>query len=388
MGAEPDVQGDVRRAGVSELQGRAANLARNDIQEWLQDLGGRHAVCSTGSRSAPVTEEPVPTDCSPLVDWRFRLGKGSRRPPWTGTVGRAVGGLLASTPAAVVTLARTPMLNSQGGETGYHAAGRGDRSLTEGAVAARESGRACGCRAESSAIPSSTSPTRTSTGSRRCAARWTTSTATTSSTSPTRRAPGTCTATPTTSSRRRRRDDRGGARPSTIRASRPPDLHLPGQHLLHGRPHLHGRRANGQDGSETFFRARGPAVDVRRAGAGRVDVDRAELHLGHRDESVDDGPGHGQRGGGPTAGDTVTCTYTDRLTPPPAGLSIAKGTLGGVGAFAFRVSGPQRSATRGSRPRGGGVAEAGAPLSLARGEVPRLRAASRRDRGRALARLA
>ena len=38
------------------------------------------------------------------------------------------------------------------------------------------------------------------------------------------------------------------------------------------------------------------------------------------------------------AGDTVTCTYTDRLTPPPAGLVINKVTLGGVGTFSWDVT--------------------------------------------------
>jgi uncharacterized repeat protein (TIGR01451 family) len=38
--------------------------------------------------------------------------------------------------------------------------------------------------------------------------------------------------------------------------------------------------------------------------------------------------------------DTVTCTYTNRLTPPAAGLQLAKRTLGGVGRFRFEIDGP------------------------------------------------
>jgi Domain of unknown function DUF11 len=41
------------------------------------------------------------------------------------------------------------------------------------------------------------------------------------------------------------------------------------------------------------------------------------------------------------AGDTVTCTHTNRPAPPPAGLTLAKRTLGGVGSFRFDVRGPQ-----------------------------------------------
>jgi hypothetical protein len=39
------------------------------------------------------------------------------------------------------------------------------------------------------------------------------------------------------------------------------------------------------------------------------------------------------------AGDTVTCTYANRLTPPARALLIAKRTEGGLGTFAFRVTG-------------------------------------------------
>ena len=38
------------------------------------------------------------------------------------------------------------------------------------------------------------------------------------------------------------------------------------------------------------------------------------------------------------AADTVTCTYTDRLTPPKAGLSVNKVTLGAVGTFSWDVT--------------------------------------------------
>ncbi len=48
-----------------------------------------------------------------------------------------------------------------------------------------------------------------------------------------------------------------------------------------------------------------------------------------------DGPGAAVR---LAAGDTVTCTYVDRLVPPPAGLLLRKVTLGGVGTFGFAVT--------------------------------------------------
>src|SRR5262249_24119724 len=50
-------------------------------------------------------------------------------------------------------------------------------------------------------------------------------------------------------------------------------------------------------------------------------------------------PGTGTASVRLAAGDTVTCTYTDALQPPPAGLTIAKRTIGGTGSFDFSISG-------------------------------------------------
>ncbi len=61
------------------------------------------------------------------------------------------------------------------------------------------------------------------------------------------------------------------------------------------------------------------------------------------------------------AGDTVTCTYTNRATPPPAGLQLIKRTLDGVGTFTFNVAGPD-SGTQTITTTQAGVAVAGAPL--------------------------
>lgn len=40
------------------------------------------------------------------------------------------------------------------------------------------------------------------------------------------------------------------------------------------------------------------------------------------------------------ADDTVTCTYTNTLQPPPAGLQLSKRTIGGIGSFDFGIAGP------------------------------------------------
>jgi uncharacterized repeat protein (TIGR01451 family) len=92
-------------------------------------------------------------------------------------------------------------------------------------------------------------------------------------------------------------------------------------------------------GSTTFYRAGGTSwsvteqpvadytldsiscVDAAGAPASNVDVNGPEvtIHLG--------------------AGDHITCTYTNRYTPPPGSLAISKVTRGGIGTFPFTVSG-------------------------------------------------
>jgi uncharacterized repeat protein (TIGR01451 family) len=48
------------------------------------------------------------------------------------------------------------------------------------------------------------------------------------------------------------------------------------------------------------------------------------------------------------AADTVTCTFTNKLTPPPGQLLLSKVTLGGVGTFGFTVT-PDGSSTVAAR---------------------------------------
>ena len=60
------------------------------------------------------------------------------------------------------------------------------------------------------------------------------------------------------------------------------------------------------------------------------------------------------------ASDTVTCTYTNRLVPPPGGLVLSKRTLGGVDAFRFSVGTQTQTITT----RLEDAPVAGPPLSL------------------------
>jgi len=52
-----------------------ANLARNDIQESLRDLG-KNSVYSSGQRISPSIEDPNNPNCTPITGWRFTFGDG------------------------------------------------------------------------------------------------------------------------------------------------------------------------------------------------------------------------------------------------------------------------------------------------------------------------
>lgn len=87
------------------------NLARNDIQESLRDLGPDTPYVS-GEPINPVKEADNQPNCSPISNWRFTLGTG---------IGGAVKGTWGSLSfvsqpfsTSVVTQPSTPMLDTQG----------------------------------------------------------------------------------------------------------------------------------------------------------------------------------------------------------------------------------------------------------------------------------
>lgn len=88
-----------------------ANLARNDIQESLRDLGPNTPYVS-GEPINPVKEADNQTQCVPLTNWKFVTGTGIG-----GTVTGTWGSLSkVSNPfdASIRTLAQTPMLDDKG----------------------------------------------------------------------------------------------------------------------------------------------------------------------------------------------------------------------------------------------------------------------------------
>ena len=117
-----------------------ANLARNNLQESLRDLGP-DTVYSPGQPISNTVEEtapPVGRSCTPLTNWRFSLGQG--------IVGKTPASLQLSTVSSpystsIVTGASTPILNSSGTPTGGSLAGAVTVALTQAQVDRAQQGQ-------------------------------------------------------------------------------------------------------------------------------------------------------------------------------------------------------------------------------------------------------
>lgn len=117
-----------------------ANLARNNLQESLRDLGP-DTVYTPGQAISPTVEEsapPVGRDCDPLPGWGFALGQG--------IAGKSPSTLQLSTVTtpygtSIVTQAQTPWLDPAGTPTGQQLAGAVTVTLTDAQVRRAQSGQ-------------------------------------------------------------------------------------------------------------------------------------------------------------------------------------------------------------------------------------------------------
>ncbi len=117
-----------------------ANLARNNLQESLRDLGP-DTVYSPGQPISATVEEsapPIGRSCTPLTNWRFTLGQG--------IIGKSPSSLQLSTVSSpystsIVTGASTPILNSSGTPTGGSLAGAVTVALTQAQVDRAQQGQ-------------------------------------------------------------------------------------------------------------------------------------------------------------------------------------------------------------------------------------------------------
>ena len=126
--------------------------------------------------------------------------------------------------------------------------------------------------------------------------------------------------------------------------------------------------ANGQPASETFYRAAGavPWVFSEEALPG-WSLTGLACTSANKTSTIITSLATGVSSVTLAASDTVTCTYTNRPTPPSAGLQLSKRTLGGVGSFTFAVAG-EDSGSQTITTTEPGVPVAGAPVKGAPGE--------------------
>ncbi|MGD9571446.1 MAG: hypothetical protein AB7V62_06180 [Thermoleophilia bacterium] len=106
----------------------SANLARNDIQESLEDLGPDTSYVA-GQAIDPAIEAAAQPECTPITDWRFTLGTGYQTAAVNGSWG-SLSKVLGPYGTSLVTKATTPLLNSAGAPTGQQLEGAVTVALT------------------------------------------------------------------------------------------------------------------------------------------------------------------------------------------------------------------------------------------------------------------
>lgn len=341
----------------------SANLARNDLQESLRDLGPDTSYVN-GEAITPAKEEPDQPNCKPLVGWRFRLGQGIGG-ALTGTWGSLS---YVSSPYAtdVVTQTSTPMLNANGDKTGYTLPGAVTVPLTDDQAqhaAASASLWVQGGEVDDPVLDK-LYPQRYGFAALRCAIDNLNGDNVESIAYPQGARHVYCYAyyvePPPTSGTivvRKVVDDPEAttAQPFTFSGN----ISYTADHTFSL------EAANGKPASTTFYRgATGPAdepwsfqeqVPLGWSLTGLACNSANGTSVATTDQAT------AQTSVRLGAGDTVTCTYTDRATPPPAGLLLAKRTLGGVGGFGFSVAGPDDARQR-ITTETAGVPKLGAPL--------------------------
>ncbi|WP_445152686.1 DUF11 domain-containing protein [Baekduia sp. Peel2402] len=341
----------------------SANLARNNIQESLRDLGpDTHYV--NGEPISPQKEEPFQTACSPLVGWHFHLGQGIAAQV-KGTWG-ALSVVSSPYDTSVVTQASTPMLNVNGDETGYSLPGAVTVPLTEDQYQRATQSAALWVQGGDVDDPvmDKPYPQRYGFAALRCAIDNLNGDNVESINYPSGARHVYCYAyyvePPPTSGTivvRKVVDDPSvtTAQPFTFQGN----ISYTVDHTFTE------SAANGKPASQTFYRGATGLSDEPWTFAEQVPPGWTLTGLACTSDTgtsvITTDQATAQTSVRLGAGDTVTCTYTDRAIPPPAGLAIAKRTLGGVGTFAFRVSGPA-STTQQITTTTPGVAQAGAPL--------------------------
>jgi uncharacterized repeat protein (TIGR01451 family) len=317
-----------------------ANLARNDIQESLRDLGP-DTLYSAGQPIDPDVEARGQSQCTPLPNWRFTLGTGYKTRAVTGSWGSLsiVTGAMSD---SVVTQASIPLLNASGADTGRDLQGAVRIVLTQNQLnlAARTQLWIQG-GTTTDPVLDGVYPQQYGFGALRCAIDDYNGDNVESIQFPTGARNVFCyayyvTPPPTSGTivMRKEVDAPAGTDANDFVFGGNLSFNATGEFDLNAAP--------GQPASQTFYRAAVPA------GGTPWEV-HEEVPPGWVLLSADC---TSQTGASTTqvifsaatvsvslaAGDTVTCTYRDGLQPPPSGLVLGKVTRGAVGATRFHVT--------------------------------------------------
>jgi uncharacterized repeat protein (TIGR01451 family) len=343
-----------------------ANLARNDIQESLQDLGA-DTLYTSGEAISPAKEALGQPNCTPLVNWRFRLGTGfqshASQGPW-GSLSAVSGAYAQPVPT---TLASIPLLDSQGNDTGQTLAGAVTVPLT--AEQAQRASQSSSLWVQGGEIDdpvlNTPFPGQYGFAALRCAIDNLNGDNVEYVAYPQGATHVFCFAyyvqPPPTSGTiivRKVVDDPAATADQTFTYAGNISYNSSGTFTLNAHA--------GQDGSTTFFRAAGSTWTFQEEALDGWSLTGLACTSATGASTTTTDLASGATSVALGSGDTVTCTYTNRLTPPPGGLTLSKVTAGGIGRFPFTVTGPQTAhqtltTRRPLRP------VSGAPLSLQAG---------------------
>ena len=317
-----------------------ANKARNNVQESLQDLGADTPYQSADLVDA-VTEDRVQPNCRPLVGWRFTLGTGISTRASVGRWG-ALSTVTTAFSDQIATRASTPLLSDFGAASGASLPGAVTVTLSQAEVTATSRGQLVAQGGTpTDPVGFAAAPDQYGFGALRCAADNRNGDNVEYVEFPTGRTHVVCfayyvTPPPSAGTIVVRKQTEGAPTPAVESFSFSGNVSYAADSAF-----ALSVAGNGS-ASETFVRgATGPGdqpwtfaeavppgwtlTDVACASATGASTVTSSVASGSTSVTL-------------AAGDTVTCTYTDRYVPPPGRLLLRKVTLGDVGTFPFTVT--------------------------------------------------
>jgi Domain of unknown function DUF11 len=315
-----------------------ANRARNNIQESLKDLGP-DTEYAAGEALTNAKETASPQDaCQPIRNWEFTLGTGIQSKAVVGPWG-ALSKVTNPFSTSIITKSSTPLLNDQGQQTGSQTiAGAVTITLTtaQAELAAKSSALWIQGGTPTDPVLNVDNPGQYGFGALRCGidnlngdnVEWIAY--------PTGARHVFCYAyyvkPPPTSGTIivKKQVDAPGGQPSQSFRFLGNISYTPDQSFnLSAAP--------GKPGQTTFYRAGGSTWDFTEQVPGGWQLTAIDCVSTLRASTITTDVATGRTEVGLQAGDTVTCTYTDRYPPPVAGLTLRKITRGGTGTFDFSV---------------------------------------------------